>query len=287
MHEAVEKMLSKYQAVTSIDYINAYKEIIQEIALVGLWRAKFYEIAAFYGGTALRIFYGLDRFSEDLDFTLLSPNSNVNLKPYLDAIKHELESYGFIITIKTKQKNKESQVQSAFLKSDTIELLLQVGMKASNLKELKIKIELDTNPPPDFNTSIVSLFNPTTCSVRIVEKGDLFAGKMHALLYRKWNDRVKGRDWYDFIWYVKEKIPLNLAHLESRIKQGGDYPFPPNLNANNFNQLLIDRIEKLDFEKAKSDVAPFIKDKAVLNLWNKDFFKGLAKNIVFENPQVR
>lgn len=283
MHDAIEKMLSKYHLVTATDYINAYKEIIQEIALVGLWRAKFYEIAAFYGGTALRIFYGLDRFSEDLDFTLLRPDTHVSLKPYLEAIKQELESYGFKINIQPKKKSKDSEVQSAFLKSDTIELLLKVGIKASNVKELKIKIELDTNPPPDFGTSIVNLFNPTTCSVKIVEKKDLFAGKMHALLYRKWQDRVKGRDWYDFIWYVKEKIPLNLKHLESRIRQSGEYEFSEPLNKDIFYQLLNKKIDSVNFERAKEDVFPFIKDKAVLNLWNRDFFKGLAQNIVFEN----
>jgi len=282
MSEILEKMLTKYKPTTTNDYINAYKEIIQDIALVGLWRSKFYEVAAFYGGTALRIFYGLERFSEDLDFTLLKSDLNFDLKPYLNAIKQELEVYGFNISINAKVKSKDSQILSAFLKSDTIELLLKVGLNDKNVRELKIKIELDTNPPPDFSTTVVPLLSPTPCSVRIVEKSDLFAGKMHAVLYRKWKGRVKGRDWYDFIWYVKEKIPLNLAHLESRIRQSGDYQSKDSLNEAMFLKLLMDRIDAVDFESAKTDVEPFLKDKATLNLWNNDFFKALSKNIVFE-----
>src|SRR5258708_11206041 len=104
MHYAIEQMLKKYNCCSQLDYLNSLKEIFQEIALLGLWRAKFYEKAAFYGGTALRILYGLDRFSEDLDFTLLKNTKNFDLSPYNQAIADELSSFGFKVSVETKIK---------------------------------------------------------------------------------------------------------------------------------------------------------------------------------------
>src|SRR3989344_6607710 len=119
MQDAIQKMLKKYDCKNEIEYQNALKEIIQEITLLGLWRAKFFEYAAFYGGTALRILYQLDRFSEDLDFSLLQANQNFSLTPYFSFIKQELQSYGFQIAVESIDKENKSNVDSAFLKADT------------------------------------------------------------------------------------------------------------------------------------------------------------------------
>lgn len=156
MNPAIITMLERYRCITAADYENALKEIIQEIGLLGLYRAKFFEHAAFYGGTSLRILYGLDRFSEDLDFSLLKPDANFSLKPYLDAIKTELNALDFSVTVMTKDKNIETPIESAFIKANTKEHLLKIKVpeiisdRMHSNANLNIKLEVDTDPPPGF-----------------------------------------------------------------------------------------------------------------------------------------
>lgn len=120
MNNVISQMLSKYEIKNTHDEVNALKEVIQEIVLSGLARGNFFEDAAFYGGTALRIFYNLDRFSEDLDFALLNKNINFDLSEYFNYIEKELNAYGLNLEIKTKEKSAHSNITSAFLKGDTI-----------------------------------------------------------------------------------------------------------------------------------------------------------------------
>ena len=158
MHEAVVQMLSKYECRRLEDYTRALREIMQEVALLGLWRSKFFEKAAFYGGTAMRILYGLDRFSEDLDFSLISPMADFDISNYTTALQKELEAFGFDVTIEQRGKAVKSAVQSAFLKANTLNQLLVIETAEEILREvprgqvLKIKMEVDTNPPPAFAT---------------------------------------------------------------------------------------------------------------------------------------
>ncbi len=288
MHEAVTRMLAKYEPKSVDDSVRALREIIQEVALLGLWRAKFFEHAAFYGGTALRILYGLDRFSEDLDFSLLTPSPDFNLARYTASLEEELQAFGFNVRVEMVDKAVESAVQSAFLKANTRNELLVIeageelmGQVAAG-QVLKVKIEVDTDPPPGFSTQTRYLLQPIPFAVRCYSLPDLFAGKMHAILFRKWKNRVKGRDWYDLVWYAANHPHLNLAHLEQRMRQTGHWYGDISLSPVAFTDLLFDAIDRLDVNQARKDVAPFVKDQQMLALWSHDFFNDVASRIQTE-----
>jgi len=285
MHEAVARMLAKYEPKSVDDTVRALREIIQEVALLGLWRAKFFEHAAFYGGTALRILYGLDRFSEDLDFSLLEPNSNFNLARYTASLEEELLAFGFNVRVEMVNKTVESAVQSAFLKANTRNELLVIeagdeltGRVAAG-QTLKVKIEVDTDPPTGFTTQTRYLLQPIPFAVRSYTLPDLFAGKMHALLFRRWKNRVKGRDWYDFVWYAANHPQLNISHLEQRMRQTGHWTSEQRLLSSDLFDLLFKTIEQLDVKQAKNDVDPFVKDKNMLAIWSHEFFHDVAGRI--------
>ncbi len=285
MDNAVLQMLDEYKCQTVQDYENALKEIMQEIALLGLWRAKFYEHALFYGGTALRILYGLPRFSEDLDFSLLKVDPEFDLSAYHKAIRDELEAFGFDVELQTKVKTKDSVVDSAFIKAETKVHLLKVQAPAiitartQGNQGLKIKIEVDTNPPGDHGIEVRDLFRPLPFQVKTMPMPDLFAGKLHAVLARAWGQRVKGRDFYDYLWYLGRKTPVHLKHLEARLVQSGHHEGI--LTPKAFQDMLLKKFGGLDVEKAKQDVAPFLNDreKATLNLWGQDYFKKTVERL--------
>ncbi len=285
MNEAIAQMLKKYHCANRNDYENALKEIIQEIALLGLWRTKFFEHAAFYGGTALRIIYGLDRFSEDMDFSLLKKNLKFDLKKYNQGIKDELESYGFKVTVQTKKKsNASTAIESAFIKAGTLFHLLEieapksvVGSMASN-HTLKIKLEVDKDPPLGFATEAKLLLMPNPFYVNTFQMPDLFAGKMHAVLCRNWQTRVKGRDFYDLSWYIARQTPLHLQHLEKRMQQSGHWPKNTKLSKVKLLNLLAERFAKIDFNLAKKDILPFLKNVS-LDIWSKGYFLDLVQKI--------
>ncbi len=285
MNESIIQMINKYNPQTHDDYKNALKEIIQEIALLGLWRAKFFEKGAFYGGTALRLLYGLDRFSEDLDFSLLKPTKDFDIGVYEKAIENELSSFGFQVSFSKKIKTKESFIQSAFLKANTYYHYLQIDISEKEKKkchfkeQIKVKIEIDTNPPMGFETEMHYLLQPTSYAIKAYAQPDLFAGKVHALLYRSWKTRVKGRDWYDFIWFLKNGIFLSLNHLAYRIHQTHPSIAIKDITDEFVKKELIKKIENLDIEGAKKDIYPFIKNKEILEIWSKDFFLSLVNKI--------
>ncbi len=288
MHEAVTRMLAKYEPKSVDDSVRALREIIQEVALLGLWRAKFFEHAAFYGGTALRILYGLDRFSEDLDFSLLAPSSDFNLARYTASLEEELLAFGFNVRVEMVDKAVESAVQSAFLKANTRSELLVIESGEELMSQvaagqvLKVKIEVDTDPPPGFSTQTRYLLQPIPFAVRCYSLPDLFAGKMHAILFRKWKNRVKGRDWYDLIWYAANHPQLNLAHLEQRMRQTGHWSDEQPLSSSDFTDLLLEAIDRLDVDQARKDVAPFIKDQQMLAIWSHNFFRDVTSRIQTE-----
>ena len=282
MHEAVRQMLEKYDCRRLEDYVQALREILQEIALLGLWRSKFFERAAFYGGTSLRIVHGLDRFSEDMDFSLLRPELNFNLGRYGDALQREMRAYGFDVWTETKIKRTPSAIQSAFLKANTLKqlLIIEAGEEIVRAlpkgQQVKIKLEVDTDPPGGFETEIAYLLQPIPFSVRVYALPDLFAGKMHALLCRKWKQRVKGRDWYDLVWYVTHHPTLHLSHLERRLRQSGDRDF---VTPKTFRKDLHDAIDALHVEQAKRDIEPFVRNSEVLEIWSHAFFHTLVDRI--------
>ncbi|MCD6184546.1 MAG: nucleotidyl transferase AbiEii/AbiGii toxin family protein [Deltaproteobacteria bacterium] len=285
MNDAVGRMLDRYNCKSINDYKNALKEIIQEIALLGLWRSKFFEKAAFYGGSALRILYGLDRFSEDLNFSLLKKDDDFLMASYLKAVENELKSLGFFVTVKEKKKEFKTNIDSAFIKAGTLKNMIIVGIpesvrkKMHSEKAMKIKLEVDTNPPGDFNTKAEYLFQPVPFSVNTYSLPHLFAGKMHAILCRSWGNRVKGWDWYDLVWYAGKNIPLGLKHLESRMKQTGHLGANELITEKILRQKLMEKIECTDFNNAVKDVLNFLKDPSSLELWSEEFFRVICKKI--------
>lgn len=287
MQGAVAQMLAKYECKSSDDYVQALREILQEIALLGLWRSKFFEHAAFYGGTALRILYGLDRFSEDLDFSLLKPMQDFDLDRYSKSLEKELAAFGFSVKVEAQNKSIETAVQSAFLKGNTAHQLLVIQAGEEVVREIppgqlvKIKLEVDTDPPGGFATENKYLLQPIPFSVRSFVLPDMFAGKMHALLYRKWKNRVKGRDWYDFVWYCANHPELHLPHLEKRMRQSGHWAGDASLDVASFLKEMSETIEQLDVDQAKNDVLPFAREPAALDVWSRDFFRDIVKRVRF------
>ena len=273
-------MLARYNSSSLQEHDQALREILQEIALVGLWRGKFFEHAAFYGGTALRILYNLDRFSEDLDFTLLTPNPEWSWKPFGDAIKHELASFGFDVSFIEKDKKSQTAIKSAFLKTPTVQELIKIGVHSDLLKGvhpetmIRIKVEIDTNPPSGYEYEQKFLSQPIPVSIRCINEECLFAGKMHAALFRAWKGRVKGRDWYDMVWFIRRKTPLNLTAFA---KLNG---YETALSRAEFLKMSKERIDSLDVASAIEDVITFVRDPAsIKKTWSKEFFQHWINNI--------
>lgn len=285
MNSAVEQMLAKYSLNTRKDHENALKEIVQEIALLGLQRANFFEKAAFYGGTALRILHGLPRFSEDLDFTLHKPDEKFKLRPYFSAVERELTAYGFEVEISEIKKSKKTEIESAFIKANTethllkIQSLQQFSSRPHANESLQIKFEVDTDPAPAFQRETKYLLLPVTFPVLALKKPDLFAGKIHALLFRNWKHRIKGRDFYDFIWFLATNTPVQLEYLRAKALQSGHLGPKDLKSAEDLRKLLRERFKAVDFAKAKNDVLPFIKDPRELDAWSLKFFTSLTKTL--------
>jgi len=285
MNEAIRQILSTYEIRSVEDSLRALREVMQEIALLGLWRSKFFEKAAFYGGTALRVLYGLDRFSEDLDFSLLRKGEDFDLADYGQALKRELASFGFAVEIESRAKPTSGAVQSAFLKADTRTQMITVEFdrglvqKVPRNQVLKIKLEIDVDPPPGFTTETRYLLRPVPFSVRTFSLPDLFAGKMHAVLCREWKSRLKGRDWYDLVWFAAYHPELHLFHLEQRMRQTEHWSGPSPLTAGDLRDLLTRRVGKVDIDQIRREVEPFVKDANALAIWSKEFFLDVASRI--------
>ncbi len=287
MNELVSVMINKYSPKSPSEYERALREVLQEIALVGLWRGKFFEQAAFYGGTALRILYGLDRFSEDLDFTLLRPNPDFAWELYKKSLEDELRAYGFAVELTEKKKSVESPIKSAFLKANTVESLLKIGVLESGLKGkhpetlLRIKVEIDTDPTLGFNVENTFIKDPIPVSISAVVKSDLFACKLHAALYRAWKHRVKGRDWYDFVWFIRREIPLNVSYLAKLMQKNNELNSDEKLTPDRLAHIFTKRLKTLNFADAQADVRPFLRDATQLSEWSEDFFLYWFSKITF------
>lgn len=281
----LDQMIDKYTLNTIDDKKNAIKEIMQEITLAGLTKTDFFKNAAFYGGTALRIFYGLDRFSEDLDFTLLTPDKDFSLNKYIPAINQVVESMGLKFKIMSKEKKISSNIKSAVLKGNTKEqfLIFYPGSAQNDFvskgERIKIKFEIDANPPLFAKTELKFRLLPFPYQVKLYDKSSLFAGKLHAVIARSWKSRVKGRDFYDYVFYIANDTPVNLKHLEARLKQTKSIESDHELTLQSLKNKLYIRFDEIDFIEAKKDVLPFIMDKEKLDLWSSEFFKSITQNL--------
>ena len=273
-NEIFNQMLSGYDITTEQQKRNAIFEVNQQIILAGLYNGGFFNEAAFYGGTCLRIFHGLQRFSEDMDFSLLAPNENFDFTQYFQPIIDQFALVGREVEIRKKNKKNFGKVESAFLKdnTDVYDITFQTE------KSVKIKIEVDTQPPLKFKTEQKLLLLPQSFMTRCFTLPTLFAGKMHALVYRAWKNRVKGRDWYDFEWYVRHNVPLDFTHLCERALQFNQ----GELDKETFLQKLNERLATADINQVKADVLPFMRNPKELDIWSNDYFLQLAKMIRFE-----
>ena len=285
MNKILSEMLEKYEIKTDKDEINALKEIIQELVISGLSKSDFFNRAAFYGGTALRIFYDLDRFSEDLDFALVSPDKNFDLSAYFPFIEKEVSLYGLNLKVDTKIKTKESNISSAFLKGDTMEHIL-IFFSESNLqnnskllRDIKIKFEIDINPPSGAEYEIKYKLLPTPHSVRLYNKESLFAGKIHAILCRNWSHRTKGRDLYDYAFFLSKNIKVNMNLVKSKLIESNVLKDDDNFDINILKNMLNEKFKLIDYDAAKNDVAPFLDDSTKLNIWSMEFFQSITDNL--------
>lgn len=281
----IKEWIAEYNPQNEEETLSALREIMQEIVLAGLARNDFYEKAAFYGGTALRIFYNLDRFSEDLDFSLLKEDPDFSLEPYFASIVSEFAALGIMVSIRENDKTARTNVDSAFLKSETIwkELVLENIVKQAGIKSnrnIRIKIEVDRKPPLGFETEERLLLRPFSFYVKCFTQPSLFAGKMHTLLFRKWQNRVQGRDWYDLEWYIKKRVPLDVSHFLLRAQDTGDLQ-EETITAQQIIKLLKQKINTVSFDSIKEDVSRFIKDDKPLLIWSPAYFTDLIEKLKF------
>jgi len=283
MNSVLMTMLEKYEIKNAEDETNAIKEIIQEIVLCGLSRGGFFNEAAFYGGTALRIFYGLNRFSEDLDFALLKSNKDFDLSKYFSYIEKEVQAYGLNLTVAVKEKTKDSNILSAFLKGDTKEHILMFfpneSMQSNGylLKNIKIKFEVDINPPAGATYELKYKLLPSPHQVKLYDEASLFASKIHAILCRNWSFRTKGRDLYDYIFYLSKNSGVNIELLRQKLIDSNVLKDEDEFNIDVLKNMLNDKFKEINYKDAKEDVLPFIEDVASLDLWSEEFFKEISK----------
>ena len=273
-NEIYDNMLSSYDVATEQQMRNAIFEVNQQVILAGLYNGGFFDVPAFYGGTCLRIFHGLQRFSEDMDFSLLSLDDKFDFTKYFQPIIDEFAIVGREVEIKKKDKKGFGKVESAFLKDNTD--VYDVSFQTD--KSIKIKIEVDTQPPLNFRTEQKLLLQPHSFMTRCFTLPALFAGKMHALVYRGWKNRVKGRDWYDFEWYVRHNVPLDFAHLAERVRQFNN----EEIRREVFMSQLKDRLTSANINQVKSDVLPFVRNPKELDIWSNDYFVQLSDMMKFE-----
>ena len=285
MNTAINEMLKKYSAESAEEQKNAMKEIMQEIVLCGLSRAGFFKKAAFYGGTALRIFYGLDRFSEDLDFSLLSPDPDFSLASYFPVLQQEVSAYGLRLEINEKIKTKESTIQSAFLKGSTREHILlfyadpKLAGSVAATENIKIKFEVDIDPPAGAEYENRYRLLPAPYEIRLYDLPSLFAGKIHAVLCRAWRNRCKGRDLYDYVFYLSRGAGVNMEHLRRRLVESGALSETDAFHLDDLKKMLYNRFDEIDYASAKEDVRGFIRDKGSLELWSPDFFRQITDSL--------
>jgi predicted nucleotidyltransferase component of viral defense system len=268
----VQSRLASYGCSSALEEEQALREITQEIVLAALGRTDFFGRAGFHGGTCLRIFHGVNRFSEDMDFALNQPDPSFDLLAYLDVVAEEVGAYGYAFEIEDRSKGGQN-VRKAFLKDDSIGKILRLNYRPGTgpLRKLRIKLEVDIRPPAGANFEMSILDYPFPSGVRVFDLPSLFAGKMHALLCRGY---VKGRDWYDFIWYSAHRITLNHRLLSNALRQQGPWKGTDlETDTEWCVAQLSEVIERLDLNKAREDVRRFVRvsELASLELWSREF----------------
>lgn len=276
MIDIIKDKLRQYDAVNAAEEENALKEILQELALYALWRSDFFDVALFQGGTSLRILHGLPRFSEDLDFLLRVPDPEFDWSPYLKSLTNVLSQFGLKLEAQSRPRM-DKAVRQAVIKEDSIASQLDLSFAgAGRPKTIRIKLEIDVNPPTGSGEATTFLDFPTDHEVRHQDLPSNFALKIHALLCRGF---LKGRDWFDFSWYVSRAVPPNLALLRNALVQAGPWAGHETIVVDMawLQGSLEDTIRRIAWKEAAEDVRRFLRPAELksVELWSERFF--LAK----------
>ena len=279
----IQGRLDEYRCASAEEELNAIREILQEMVLAGLSRTDFFVKAAFHGGTQLRIFEGVRRFSEDLDFALVSRDSSFKLLPYLEKVSEELSAAGVAMEVRDRS-TASAAAKKGFLKNDSLVNILDLrfvgsGGSQGTPPKISIKMEVDANPPDGATYRALPLLFPFPASVRAFDRESSFSGKMHDLLCRQY---VKGRDWFDFVWYVGNRAKLNHELLSSAIDQQGPWAGEGISTSDEWvRDRLLEVIARMDWNVAKRDVMPFVyaSDRPSLDLWDRAFFASLTERL--------
>jgi predicted nucleotidyltransferase component of viral defense system len=281
MIDIIQKKLSSYEASNSVEEEYATKEIMQEIALYALWRAKFFDVAVFQGGTSLRIIHGLQRFSEDLDFMLVTQNPDFEWSPYLTSLTATFEEFGLKSETSSKD-HMDKRIRQAVIKDNSIVNQLNLSFYKGNPRQkIKIKLEIDVTPPAHSHDAYTFMDFPLDFEVRHQDLPSNFALKIHALLCREY---LKGRDWYDFSWYVSQRIAPNLLHLEAALRQFGPWSDQDDFTVDPawLEKAMGDKITSIDWGQAKEDVRRFLRptEGKSLELWSERFFASKLTKLI-------
>lgn len=281
----IEELIKQYHPETVDETKLALREIVQSLVLVGLSRGGFFQHASFYGGTALRIFYGLNRFSEDLDFTLNDAEDSFSMEPYIKTIKEIANSYGLSMDVSLKQKAIDTPVESAFAKLNTYQTFITLNLSEDLVKTLhrdevlKVKFEIDCHPAKGFTTESRWIDMPEFAPVIVLDEPSLFAGKIHAVLCRNYKKHVKGRDYFDFLFFAKRHISPNMDFIRSKLTENGKIDKNASFDINDLKKMLIEKFNSVDFEAVKSDVQRFITRGEDLSYMSKDLFIQMAERL--------
>lgn len=278
METIFESLINSYGVKSPNEAKLAIREILQNLILIGLSRANFFNHASFYGGTALRIFYGLNRYSEDLDFTLNKQDSSFSLKPFMKSIIDTCASYGLEVTVDIKNKKVNTPIESTFAKLNTYMTFISAKLDGKLTKHihkdelLKVKFEVDYNSSLSFNIENKWITYPEIASINVLDLESLFAGKIHAILCRNYKNNVKGRDFYDFIFFINKGIKPNMTYLKDKLVASKVIKEDDDFSMDVLKKLLLNRFNQVDFSKIEQDAKNFTIRSEDLSLYCKELF---------------
>lgn len=278
MESVIKELIDLYEPKNTQEVKLALREIVQSLILIGLSKAKFFSAASFYGGTALRMFYGLNRYSEDLDFSLNEVDESFSLEPYINSIKEVALSYGLDMSIEIKQKNSKVPIKSAFAKLNTDQAFISLNIDKALTEilhtdeALKVKFEVDTDPALGFTVESKWITSPEIAIVNTLDLESLFAGKLHAILCRQYKNRVKGRDYYDFLFFINKGVKPNLLYLRNKLIQSGKIAEGDAFDLDVLKEMLLKRFNEVDFNSIRQDAQRFTIKNEDLSLYCKELF---------------
>ena len=279
MIELIQRRLDSYKATGPVEDEQATREILQEVALYALWRAGFFEVAAFQGGTSLRILHGLPRFSEALDFILKEPDPDFDWNTYLEKMSGGLQEFGLQSEALDKSRM-DQRVKKALLKDNSVSNQLDLAFyRGHKDKKLTIKLEIDVTPPEGSGYDYSYLDFPLDFEVCHQDLSSNLSLKIHALLCRPW---LKGRDWYDFNWYVKQGVQPNFTHLQGALYQYGPWEGQTlTIDKDWLISTLLEKVATVNWAEAAEDVARFLNaaEQQSLRLWSERFFNKKVEDL--------